>query len=71
MSNKHSQKFLDSAKKSTTNAIKTVSKRAVQKTVKAIGDLIGNKIADKIISIPNLRMNCIQWNCIQRQMKMK
>ena len=60
MSNKHSQKFLDSAKKSTTNAIKTVSKRAVQKTVKAIGDLIGNKIADKIISIPNLRMNCIQ-----------
>ena len=27
------------------------SKRAVQKTAEATGDLIGNKIADKIISI--------------------
>ena len=33
LSNKCSQKFLDSAKKSTTEAIKTTSKRAVQKTV--------------------------------------
>ena len=48
MSNKYSHKPLDSANKSTTNAIKTVSKRAIQKNAKAIGDLIGNKIADKI-----------------------
>ena len=33
LSNKYSQKLLDTAKKSTTNAIKTASKRAVQKTV--------------------------------------
>ena len=33
---------------STTDAIKTASKRAIQKTTEAIGDLIGNKIADKI-----------------------
>ena len=51
LSNKYSQKLLDSAKKSTTDAIKTASKRAIQKTAKATGDLIGNKIADKITSI--------------------
>ena len=48
LSNKYSQKLLDSAKKSTTDAIKTASKRAIQKTAEATGDLIGNKIADKI-----------------------
>ena len=32
VSNKYRQKRLDSAKKSTTNAIKTASKRAIQKT---------------------------------------
>ena len=37
--------------KPTTDAIKTASKRAIQKTAKATGDLIGNKIADKIRSI--------------------
>ena len=47
LSNKYGQKRLDSAKKSTADAIKTVSKIAIQKTAKATGDLIGNKIADK------------------------
>ena len=51
LSNKHGQKLLDSAKKCTTDAIKTASKRAIQKTAEATGDLIGNKIADKIISV--------------------
>ena len=51
LSNKYGQKLLDSAKKSTTDAIKTASKRAIQKTVEATGDLIGNKIADKIASV--------------------
>ena len=37
-------------KKSATDAIKTASKRAIQKTAEAIGDLTGNKIADKITS---------------------
>ena len=49
-SNKCGQKLLDSAKRSTTDAIKTASKRAIQKTAEATGDLIGNKIADKIVS---------------------
>ena len=48
MSNKYSQKLTDAAKKSATDAIKTASKRAIQKTAEANGDLIGNKIADKI-----------------------
>ena len=51
LSNKYSQKRLYSAKKSTTDAIKTASKRAIQKTAEATGDLIGNKIADKITSV--------------------
>ena len=51
VSNKYGQQLLDSAKKSTTDAIKTASKRAIQKTAEATGDLIVNKIADKITSV--------------------
>ena len=50
LSNEYGQKLLDSAKTSTTDAIKTASKRAIQKT-EATGDLIDNKIADKITSV--------------------
>ena len=50
MSNKYSQKLDETAKKSETDAIKTASKRAIQKTAEATEDLIGNKIADKITS---------------------
>ena len=50
-SNKYSQKVIDTAKKSTTDAIKTPSKRAIQKTAEATGNLIGNKIADQITNI--------------------
>ena len=48
LSNKYGQKHLDSAKKSTTDAIKTAWKRAIQKKAEANADFIGNKIADKI-----------------------
>ena len=51
LSNKYVQKLLDSAKRSTTDAIKTASRRAIQKTAEAIDDLIGNKIADKATSV--------------------
>ena len=51
LSNKYGQKLLDSAKYSTTVAIKTASKRAIQKTAEATRDLIGNKIADEITSV--------------------
>ena len=51
LSNKYSQKPFDSAKKSMADAIKTASKRAIQKVAEANGNLIGNKITDKISSI--------------------
>ena len=39
---------MDTATKTGIDAAKTESKRVVQKTAEATGDLIGNKIADKI-----------------------
>ena len=51
LSNKYGEKLLNNAKKSTTDAIKTASERAIQKVAEATGDLIGNKIADKITSV--------------------
>ena len=57
MSNKYSQKILDSTDKSTTDAIKTASKKAIQKPVKTAGDLIGNIIADEITSISKFPQN--------------
>ena len=51
LSNKYGQKRLDSAKKCTTDAIKTASKRAIQKAAETTGDLIGNKVADEITSV--------------------
>ena len=59
------QNLLDSAKKPTTDAIKTASKRAIQKTAEATGDFIGNKIADKKTSVskkPNNNNNNINNN---------
>ena len=48
LSNKYGQKIIDNAKKSTTDAIKIASKRAIHKKAEATDDLIGNKITDKI-----------------------
>ena len=44
-------KLLNSAKTSTTDAIKTASKRVIQKTAEATGDLIDNTTADKTTSV--------------------
>ena len=45
------KKVLIALEKATMDAIKTASKRAIPKTAEATGDLIGNKIADKITSL--------------------
>ena len=50
LTNKYRQRLVDSAKKSETDAFKIASKRAIQKTAEATGDLICNKTADKITS---------------------
>ena len=51
LSNKYGQKLVDTAKIFATDVLKTASKRAIQKTAKVTGDLVGNKIADNITSI--------------------
>ena len=51
MSGKYSEKLLDHTKQSATDAFKTASKRAIQKTAEATGDLIGNNIFDKILKV--------------------
>ena len=57
MSNKYGKKLVDTAKKFATDAVKTASKRAIQKTAEATGYLIGNKIADKITSFSKKKYN--------------
>ena len=50
-------KIIDTTKKSGTDAIKTASQRAIQKTAEATADMIGNKIADKITTISKKSTN--------------
>ena len=46
-----SHKLLDRVKQSATDALKTASKIAIQKTAEATGVLSGNKIANKITKV--------------------
>ena len=48
---KYGKKLMDTATKTGIDAAKTASKRVVQKTAEATGDLIRYKIADKITSL--------------------
>ena len=48
---KYGKKLIDTATKTGIDVAKTASKRVVQKLAEATGDLIGNKIADKITSV--------------------
>ena len=57
MSNRYGKKLVDTAKKSATDVIKTASKGTIQKTAEATGDLVGNKIADKITSVSKKKSN--------------
>ena len=69
LSNKYSQKLIDTAKKFTADELKTASKRAIQKTTEATGDLIGKKDADKITSIS--KNNLLRSYIIKMMMKQK
>ena len=51
LSGKYSQKLLDYAKQSATDAFKTASKRAIQKSVEAAGNLTNDKIANRITGV--------------------
>ena len=48
---KYGKKIIDTTKKEGTNFAKIAGKKIVQKRAEATGDLIGNKIADKITSL--------------------
>ena len=48
---KYGKKLMDTATKAGIDTAETASKRIVQKTAEATGDLMGNKIADKITSV--------------------
>ena len=48
---KYGKKLMNTAPKTGIDAVKTASKRVVQKTAEATGDLFRNKIADKITSV--------------------
>ena len=63
LSSKHSQKL--HTKQSATNALKTASKKAIQKTAKATGDLIG------ILLIKLQAPQKLHHRIIQKQMKKK
>ena len=47
---KYGKKLMDTTAKTGIDAVKTAWKRVVQKSAEATGDLIGNKIAEKITS---------------------
>ena len=51
LNSKYSQKLLDHTKQSATDSLKPASKKATEKKAEATVDLIGNKIADKIIKV--------------------
>ena len=60
------QKVIDHTKQSATDALKTSSKRVIQKTEEAIVILIGNKIANK----EAMEVSKIYNRIIQRQLQM-
>ena len=51
LSDKYSKKLLDHAKQSVTDVPKTSTKRVIQKTAEATGNLIGNKMASRITKV--------------------
>ena len=57
ISNKYGQKLADTAKKTCYRCYKLASKRAIQKTAEATGDLVSNKIANKITSVSKKKSN--------------
>ena len=66
LTSKYSQKFLDPAKQSPTDTLKTAWKKAIQKTAESTGDFVANKFADQIAKV--FRSSQI---IVQKQLKAK
>ena len=45
------KKLLDHTKQTATDALKTTSKQVIQKTAEPTGDLVGNKIVNRITKV--------------------
>ena len=69
LNSKYSQKRLDHAEQSPTDALKTFSKRVLQKTAQATGDLIGNKVADEITGASKTFPKVIQKPMKKKQLE--
>ena len=48
---RYGKKLMDSATKTGKEFAKTAGKKVIHKSAEATGDLVGNKIADKIVSV--------------------
>ena len=57
---KYGKKLVNTATKTGMDATKIASKTVVQKTAEAIGDLIRNKLVDKITSLGNTKSKEIE-----------
>ena len=72
---KYSQRFLDHAKQYDTDALKTSSKRAIQKTAEAVGDLIANKMLIKLLKSQKLHHRIIQLQikkkCLEKYLSLR
>ena len=66
---KYGEKLMDTATKTVIDAAKTASKRVIQKTAEATGDLIGNKTADKITSTGKPKEKKKQKKCTPTKKK--
>ena len=66
LSSKYSQKLLGLAEESSTDALKTVSKRATQNTAEVTGHLIRNNITGKITKVSRISLKNSQ-----RQLQLK
>ena len=67
LSGKHCQKLLDYPKQSATDALKTASKRAIQKTPGATVDLIGNKLMINLQSSQEVNQRIVQRQLTVKQ----
>ena len=65
LSGKYSQKLVDHAKNSAIDALKTSSKRVIQKTAEAPGDLNGNKLGDAVAKSYDGRITKVSKNSQQ------
>ena len=68
LSLKYRQKLFDRTKQSATNAIKTSSKKTIQKTAGAADDLICKKIANRIIKVKKKKIMTIirdSYECVR------